>query len=66
MNSRGFLIIRMLIEFIIGSLLAFAAVDIARVHISRHMWVDIPCRLILAVLAMAILADAFRLRKDEI
>jgi hypothetical protein len=63
MNSRPFLIFRMLIEFAIGLGLVGAAVG---VHISSHMWVDLPCRLLLAVLSIPILRDAIEVRRDSL
>jgi hypothetical protein len=64
MNSRGFMTLRMLIEFIIAFASAIAAVDVGRIPISSYLWVDLPCRLILALLALGILADAIRLLRD--
>ena len=64
MNSRGFLTLRMLVEFIIGLGAVVAAVDVDRVHISRYVWLDVPCRLLLAVLALGIFTDALRLLRD--
>jgi hypothetical protein len=66
MNSRGFLIFRMLIEFIIALILVIAAVDVGRIHISSHIWLDIPCRLLLAILAIPIFAHANTLRRDSL
>lgn len=66
MNSRGFLILRMLIEFILSFVFVIAAVDVERVHISNYVWVDVPCRLLLAISALGIFVDAFRLRRDTL
>jgi hypothetical protein len=63
MNSRPFLIFRMLIEFAIS--LGCVATAIG-VHISRHMWVDIVCRLLLAVIAIPIFTDAMTVRRDSL
>jgi hypothetical protein len=65
MNSRGFLVFRMLIEFIIAICLVIAAVDVSEVHISRYVWVDVPCRLLLAVLAFGIFTDCVRLQRES-
>ena len=56
----------MLIEFIIGLIFMIAAVDVEQVHISNYVWVDVPCRLLLAIFALGILLDAFRLRRDTL
>jgi hypothetical protein len=66
MNSRGLLILRMLIEFIVGLIFMIAAVDVERVHLFNNVWVDVPCRLLLAIFAFGILVDAFRLRRDTL
>jgi hypothetical protein len=63
MNSRPFLIFRMLIEFAIGLGLVIVAVG---VHISSHMWVDLPCRMLLAVLSIPIFRDAIEVRRDSL
>jgi hypothetical protein len=49
-----------------GLIFVIAAVDVERVHISNYVWVDVPCRLLLAIFALAILVDAFRLRRDTL
>jgi hypothetical protein len=61
MDSRGFLIFRMLFEFALGVGLFVVAV---RVHISSHIWLDVVSRLILTILAIPILGDASTVRKD--
>ncbi len=63
MNSRPFLIFRMLIEFAVGLALVVAAVG---VHISSHMWVDLPCRVLLAILSIPILRDAIDVRRESL
>jgi hypothetical protein len=63
MNSRPFLIFRMLIEFAIGLALVIVAVG---VHVSTHMWVDLPCRLLLAILSIPIFGDAIDVRRDSL
>jgi hypothetical protein len=61
MNSRPFLIFRMLIEFAIGLICIITAVA---VHISSNMWLDIACRLLLAVVSIPIFNDAITVRRD--
>jgi hypothetical protein len=63
MNSRPFLIFRMLIEFAISLVLVIVAVG---VHVSSHMWVDLPCRLLLAVISIPIFRDAIEVRRDSL
>jgi hypothetical protein len=65
MNSRGFLRLRMLVEFIIAISLAVAAVDVERLPISSHVWLDLPCRLIFAGVAFAIFVDAVQIQRDS-
>jgi hypothetical protein len=65
MNSRGFLRFRMLIEFIAGLTLMIAAVDVDRVRISSHVWLDLPCRLLFAILAVGIFADSVRVHRES-
>jgi hypothetical protein len=55
----------MLIEFITGLIFVIAAVDVDRVRISSHIWLDIPCRLLLAILALGIFADAITIQRDS-
>jgi hypothetical protein len=64
MNSKGFLIFRALAEFAAGIALAFAAVDVAGIHLFHSVWVDVPFRVLLAILAYAFLSDANTLRRD--
>ncbi len=66
MNSRGSILFRMVIEFIIGLMLVIAAVDVGRIHISSHIWLDIPCRLLLAILAIPVFTHADTLRRDAL
>jgi hypothetical protein len=54
----------MLIEFIAGLIIVIAAVDVDRVRISSHIWLDIPCRLILVILALWLFSDVIKVRKD--
>ena len=54
----------MLIEFIIGLVCVIAAVDVDRVRISSHIWLDLPCRLLLAITALGIFAHSVRLHRD--
>jgi hypothetical protein len=61
MNSRPFLIFRMLIEFAIAFFLVIVAI---RVRVSNSMWLDIIVRLFLAIVAIPIFQDANALRKD--
>ena len=62
MNSRRFLRFRMLIEFITG--LIFVIVAVA-VRIFSHIWLDIPCRLLLAILALVIFSDAITTLRES-
>jgi hypothetical protein len=54
----------MLIEFITGLIFVIAAVDVDRVRISSHIWLDIPCRLLLAIMALGIFAHSIKLHRD--
>jgi hypothetical protein len=54
----------MLIELITALTFVIAAVDVDRVRISSHIWVDIPCRLALALMALGIFAHSIRLHRD--
>jgi hypothetical protein len=54
----------MLIELITALTFVIAAVDVDRVRISSHIWVDIPCRLVLALMALGIFAHSIRLHRD--
>jgi hypothetical protein len=54
----------MLIEFITALIFVIAAVDVDQVRISSHIWVDIPCRLVLALMALGIFAHSIRLHRD--
>ena len=53
----------MLIEFAVGLALVAAAVG---VHVSSHMWVDLPCRVLLAILSIPILRDAIDVRRESL
>ena len=64
MNSRLFLRVRMLIELAIGIGFVIAAVDVDLVHISSHVWVDVPCRLLLAISAIGIFSHVITLHRD--
>jgi len=61
MNSRLFLRLRMLIELAVCIGLVIAAVE---VQIFSHIWLDIPCRLLLAILALGIFSDAIKVHRD--
>jgi hypothetical protein len=63
MNSRPFLIFRMLIEFAVGLICVVTAIT---VHISSNMWLDIACRLLLAVISIPIFRDAISVRRDSL
>jgi hypothetical protein len=65
MNSPGFLRFRMLIEFIIAISIVIAAVDVAHVRISEYIWLDVPCRLLLAFLAVGIFTDCIKLQRES-
>jgi hypothetical protein len=52
----------MLIEFITG--LIFVSVAVA-VRIFNHIWLDIPCRLLLAILALVIFSDAITALRES-
>jgi hypothetical protein len=65
MNSRGFLIVRMLIELAICIAFVIVAVDVDRYPISSHLWLDLPCRLLLAISAVGIFAHVVVLRRDS-
>jgi hypothetical protein len=54
----------MLIELITALTFVIAAVDVDRVRISSHIWVDIPCRLALALMALGIFVHSIRLHRD--
>jgi hypothetical protein len=54
----------MSIELITALIFVIAAVDVDRVRISSHIWVDIPCRLILALMALGIVAHSIKLHRD--
>jgi hypothetical protein len=64
MNSRGFLRFRILIELAICIGFVTAAVDVGWIHISHHVWLDIPCRLLLAISAIGIFAHVVTLHRD--
>ena len=64
MNSKGFLIFRALAEFAAGIALAIVAVDVAEIHLFRSIWVDVPIRVLLGVIAFGLLADANTLRRE--
>jgi hypothetical protein len=60
MNGRAFLVFRMLMEFAIG----FVSVTVAiGVRVASRIWLDIVCRLLLAI--VAIIRDANQVRKDS-
>ena len=54
----------MLIELAICIGFGIAAVDVDRVHISSYVWVDVPCRLLLAIFAIGIFTDVVTLHRD--
>lgn len=64
MNSRIFLRFRMLIELVTGFVFVIVAVDVDQIRISSYIWLDIPCRLLLAILAFGIFSDALRVHRD--
>ena len=64
MNTRLFLRIRMLIELAICIGLVVAAVDVDQIHISSYVWVDVPCRLLLAISAVGIFTHVMTLHRD--
>jgi hypothetical protein len=64
MNSRLFLRIRMLVELAICIGFVIAAVDIELVHISSYVWVDVACRLLLAISAVGIFTHVITLHRD--
>jgi hypothetical protein len=64
MNSRGFLRFRMLIELAICIGFVIAAVDVGWIHISSYVWLDVPCRLLLAISAIGIFAHVITLHRD--
>lgn len=64
MNSRAFLRFRMLIELVIAISLVVGAVDVELVHISNRIWLDLPCRLLFAVLAIVIFIDVVKIHRD--
>lgn len=55
----------MLIEFIAGLALGIAAVDVDQVRISSHIWLDILCRLLLAILALVLFSDATTVLRES-
>jgi hypothetical protein len=55
----------MLVEFAVGLLFVIAAVDVERVPISHYVWIDVPCRLLLAVSALGIFSHAVVLLRDS-
>jgi hypothetical protein len=54
----------MLIELAICIGFGIAAVDVDRVHISSYVWVDVPCRLLLAISAIGIFTHVMTLHRD--
>jgi hypothetical protein len=54
----------MLIELAICIGLVIAAIDVDRVHISSYVWVDVPCRLLLAISAVGIFTHIITLHRD--
>jgi hypothetical protein len=64
MNSRGFLLFRMLIELLICLAFGIASIDTERVRISSLIWVDVPCRLVFAIIAIAIFTNVITLYRD--
>ena len=64
MNRRGFLILRIFIEVMLAIGLLVATVDVERVPLSSHVWIDLPCRLLFAGLSMVLLVDSVRLQKE--
>jgi hypothetical protein len=64
MNSRLFLRFRVLIELVVCIGFVIAAVDVGRIHISSYVWVDVPCRLLLAISAVGIFTHVITLHRD--
>jgi hypothetical protein len=54
----------MLIELAVCIGFVIAAVDIERVHISSNVWLDVACRLLLAISAVGIFNHIITLRRD--
>jgi hypothetical protein len=54
----------MLIELAICIGFVTVAVDVGGIHISRYVWLDVPCRLLLAMSAIGIFAHVITLHRD--
>jgi hypothetical protein len=54
----------MLIELAICIGLVIAVVDVEQIRISSYVWVDVACRLILAILAIGIFTHVITLHRD--
>jgi hypothetical protein len=54
----------MLIELAICIGFVVAAVYVGRIHISSYVWLDLPCRLLLAISAIGIFAHVITLHRD--
>ena len=54
----------MLIELAICIGFVIAAVDVGWIHISSYVWLDVPCRLLLALSAIGIFAHVITLHRD--
>jgi hypothetical protein len=54
----------MLIELAICIGFVIAPVDVSRIHISNYVWVDVPCRLLLAISAIGIFTHVITLHRD--
>jgi hypothetical protein len=66
MNSRAFLLFRMFVELLISVALAAAAVDTERFQVSKSVWIDLPCRLLFALIAIGVFTHAVTLYKDSL
>ena len=53
----------MLIELAICIGFVVAAVDVGRIHISSYVWLDLSCRLLLAISAIGIFAHVITLHR---
>jgi hypothetical protein len=54
----------MLIELAICIGFVIAAVDVGWIRISSYVWLDVPCRLLLAISAIGIFAHVITLHRD--
>jgi hypothetical protein len=54
----------MLVELAICIGFVIAAVDVGWIHISSYVWLDVLCRLLLAISAIGIFAHVVTLHRD--